>query len=88
VNIVHDENLPVITWISKDLLISGHSGIETNFTTGGANGAEGLSVTSSAIFQNENCCFLIRHFKNKLRKNTEALLSARLLPVIFFRAEG
>ena len=48
---VHDQDLPEITGVGKDLLITGHSGVETDLAGGGANGPKGKAPGQGSIGQ-------------------------------------
>src|SRR3989337_4059120 len=52
-NGVHDQYLAIITWICKYFLVSGHSGVKTNFSCSSTNGAKGFTITNGAVLQKE-----------------------------------
>jgi hypothetical protein len=49
VGVIHDQDLPEITGISKYLLVAGHPGIETNLARSGTKGPKGLAFGDGPI---------------------------------------
>src|SRR5438034_1403824 len=52
VHTIHDQYLAIITGVGKYFLVTGHSGIKTNFTGGGTNFTKGFAIKNIAIFKN------------------------------------
>src|SRR5580658_6170598 len=48
---VHDQHLPIIAGIGKDLLVTRHSGVEADLAGSGASLAKGLAIMNSAVFK-------------------------------------
>ena len=53
VRISQADNLPCITWIGEDFLITGEAGIENDFAAAARDGARGASVKEAPVFQRE-----------------------------------
>lgn len=53
VRISEADNLPRITWVSEDFLITGEAGIENDFAAAARDGAGGASVKEAPVFQRE-----------------------------------
>jgi hypothetical protein len=53
VRISETDNLPCITWIGKNFLITGEAGIENDFAAPARDGARGASVKEAPVFQRE-----------------------------------
>jgi hypothetical protein len=54
VRIGEANNLPSITWVGENFLISGEAGIENDFTAAARDGACGASVKEAPVFQRED----------------------------------
>jgi hypothetical protein len=46
-------NLPRVTWVGENFLISGEAGIENDFTAAARDGTRGASVKEAPVFQRE-----------------------------------
>ena len=53
VRISQADNLPRITWVGENFLISGEAGVENDFAAAARNGARGASVKEAPVFQRE-----------------------------------
>src|ERR1700683_902692 len=51
---VHDQYLPIIAGIGKDLLVTRHPGIEADLTGGSASFAKGLAIVNDTIFKQQD----------------------------------
>jgi len=45
--------LAAVRWISQNLLVTGHGGVEDDFADGRTSGAESLSDEDTAVFERE-----------------------------------
>ena len=53
VRISEADNLPRITWVGENFLISGEAGIENDFAAAARDRARGASVKEAPVFQRE-----------------------------------
>ena len=53
VGISEADNLPRITWVGENFLITGEAGIENDFAAAARDGACGASVKEAPVFQRE-----------------------------------
>jgi hypothetical protein len=53
VRIGEADNLPRITWVGENFLITGKAGIENDFAAPARDGAGGASVKEAPVFQRE-----------------------------------
>ena len=49
------DNLPRITWIGENFLITGEAGIENDFAAAARDGAGGAAAKDAPVFQREGC---------------------------------
>lgn len=54
VRISEANNLPRITWVGENFLITGEAGIENDFAAAARDGARGASVKEAPVFQRED----------------------------------
>ena len=54
VRISQADNLPGITWVGENFLVSGEAGIENDFAAAARDGARGASVKEAPVFQRED----------------------------------
>ena len=47
------DNLPRVTWVGENFLITGKAGIENDFAAAARDGAGGASVKEAPVFQRE-----------------------------------
>ena len=59
----HYNNLSEIRWVGEDFLIAGHAGVETNFSSGCPDLADGFSVEYAAILQHQDCSLSCGRFQ-------------------------
>ena len=50
----HGDDLAFVGWVSQNLLIAGHGGVETDLATGGGASAKSLAVINGAVFESED----------------------------------
>lgn len=71
VNIGGNEDLTSVGRICKNFLVTGHTGIEADFASGGADFTGGFTAKYGAIFEEEECvchgCYLGRKSRTKTR---------------------
>ena len=48
-------NLPGITWVGENFLVTGETGIENDFTTAASDGAASAAVKYAPVFEREDC---------------------------------
>jgi hypothetical protein len=76
---VHDQYLPIIAGIGKDLLITRHTRIEANLTGGSTSLAKTLAIMNGAIFEQQDSgsgrsdrrhvgCKILRNYKLSNKK--------------------
>jgi len=53
VRIGEADNLPRITWVGENFLVTGEAGIENNFAAAARDGPRGASVKEAPVFQRE-----------------------------------
>lgn len=53
VRVSEADNLPRITWIGENFLITGEAGVENDLATAARDGARGASVKEAPVFQRE-----------------------------------
>jgi hypothetical protein len=59
---IHDQDLSKVAGVSKNLLVSGHSGVETNLTSGGSNCSKRPAMVNRTIGKYKHSGFrLMRH---------------------------
>ena len=47
------DNLPRVTWVGENFLVSGEAGIKNDFAAAARDGARGASVKEAPVFQRE-----------------------------------
>jgi hypothetical protein len=55
VRISEADNLPCITWVGENFLVTSEAGIENDFAAPARDGAGGASVKEAPVFQREGC---------------------------------
>ena len=68
---IHDKDLPIITGIGENFLVTCHTGIKTDLACSCSNVTKSIAMAKSSIVEQKNCWLLIighSQFKNKLRK--------------------